>query len=220
MNKSFIFDIDGTLVDSNDFHALAWQKAFQQKGKSISLKQIRPHIGKGSDQFLPAFLSKEEIDRNGKELDELQGRIFKQEYFSQVRPFPKVRELFKAIRDANGKIALATSSGRDDVKAYQTLAQIEGLIDTYACADDAKKTKPAPDIFNIAMQKLGNPPKDSVIVVGDTPHDAVAAGTAGLPVVGVLCGGFSESDLKSHGCFAVFKDPSDLLTNLEHLLQR
>ena len=204
MSKFFIFDVDGTLVDSNDFHTMAWRKAFLSKGKDISLKQIRPQIGKGADQFLPAFLTKKEIEEFGDELDELQGRIFKREYFSQVRPFPKVRELFKAIRGADGKIALATSSDREDVKKYETIAQLENLVDECACSDDAKKTKPAPDIFQVAMQKLGHPPKNSVVVVGDTPFDALAARRAGLPIIGVLCGGFSEADLKNHGCFAVY----------------
>lgn len=218
MSKAFIFDIDGTLVDSNDFHALAWEKAFLQKGKAIPINRIRREIGKGSDQLLPVFLTKKEIEQFGEELDELQGDIFMREYFSQVRPFPKVRELFKAIRDADGKIALASSSDRDQVAKYETIAQLEGLVDERACADDAKKTKPAPDIFLVAMQKLGNPPKDSVILVGDTPHDALAARKAGLQIVGVRCGGFSEADLKSNGCLAVYEDPADILANLEGLL--
>jgi HAD superfamily hydrolase (TIGR01509 family) len=220
MSKSFIFDIDGTLVDSNDFHALAWQRAFLLKGKALSLKQIRPHIGKGADQLLPIFLAKEEVEQYGDELEELQGHIFKREYFSQVRPFPKVRELFKSIRDADGKIALASCSDQDDVKRYETMAQIEGLVDGSSCADSAKKTKPAPDIFEMAMRALGNPPKNSVVVVGDTPDDAVAARKAGLPIIGVLCGGFSESDLKAHGCFAVYEDPADILAKLDALINR
>jgi len=220
MNKSFIFDVDGTLVDSNDFHALAWEKAFSQKGKSIPVNRIRREIGKGADQLMPVFLTKKEIAEYGKELENLQGDIFVREYFSQVRPFAKVRELFKAIHDADGKIALASSSGIQQIDKYETIAQLEGLIDACACADDAKKTKPAPDIFQIALQKLGNPPKSSVIVVGDTPADAIAAHRAGLRIVGVLSGGFAEADLRGNGCFAVYEDPADILANLQALLDR
>jgi HAD superfamily hydrolase (TIGR01549 family) len=218
MSKSFIFDVDGTLVDSNDFHALAWEKAFLSRGKSIPINRIRREIGKGADQFLPVFLTKKEIEEFGEELDELQGNIFMREFFSQVRPFPKVRELFKAIHDADGKTALASSSDTRHVKQYETIAQLEGLVDECACADDAKRTKPAPDIFQVALQKLGHPSKNAVIVVGDTPHDAIAARRASLPIVGVRCGGFAEADLKANGCFAVFEDPADILANLSALL--
>jgi len=218
MSKLFIFDVDGTLVDSNDFHALAWEKAFLQRGKTIPIQRIRREIGKGADQLLPVFLTKKEIAEFGEDLDELQGDIFMRDYFSQVRPFPKVRELFKAIHDADGKIALASSSDKKHLEQYETIAQLEGLIDECASGDDAKRTKPAPDIFQIAMQRLGNPPKDSVILVGDTPHDALAAQKAGLQIVGVRCGGFPEADLKSSGCFAVYEDPADILANLKGLL--
>ena len=220
MNQSFIFDVDGTLVDSNDFHALAWEKAFSSKGKTIPASRIRQEIGKGGDQLMPVFLTKKEIAEYGEELDELQGKIFMQDYFSQVRPFPKVRELFKAIHDADGRIALASSSDIDHIEKYETIAQLEGLVDECACADDAKRTKPAPDIFLVALQKLGNPAKDSVIVVGDTPHDAQAARKIGLPMVGVLCGGFAEADLRSNGCFAVYDSPADILADLPALLNR
>jgi len=218
MSKTFIFDIDGTLVDSNDFHALAWEQAFASKGKIIPVKRIRHEIGKGGDQLMPAFLTEKEIAEYGEKLEELQGEIFLREYYPQVRPFPKVRELFKAIHDADCRIALATSSDQSQVNKYETLAQLEGLVDECACADDAKRTKPAPDIFQVAMQKLGNPPKNSVIAVGDTPHDAQAARKAGLPMVGVRSGGFAEADLRSNGCFAVFEDPADILANLPGLL--
>jgi HAD superfamily hydrolase (TIGR01509 family) len=218
MSKCFIFDIDGTLIDSNEEHALAWQKAFASKGKNISLKQIWPQIGKGSDQFLPNFLSKDELKEIGKDVSKAHGEIFRREYLPRIRPFPKVRELFKKIRNADGRIALASSSDKEEVTAYETIAQIGDLVEKSAMADDAEKTKPAPDIFQAAMSRLGNPPGNAVIIIGDTPHDATAAARAGLPAIGVLCGGFSEADLKSHGCFAVFEDPADILANLTVLL--
>jgi HAD superfamily hydrolase (TIGR01549 family) len=220
MNKCFIFDMDGTLIDSNDFHAMAWQKALESKGKIVPLQKIRPHIGKGADQLLPVFLSQEEMEKFGEDLDELQGQIFKRYYLVQVRPFPKVRELFKAIREADGKIALASSSDKADLKDYETIAQISDLVEHCASSDDAQKSKPAPDIFRAALRDLGNPGKDSVIVAGDTPHDAVTARKAGIAIVGVLSGGFSKADLTSRGCFAVYEDAADILANLPSLLKR
>jgi|SRR5579871_6006086 len=220
MSKFFIFDIDGTLIDSNEYHVLAWHRAFRTKGKDVEPKQIWPHIGKGADQFLPNFLTKEEIASFGKELSEFQGEIFKREYLSMVRPFPKVRELFKSILNADGKIALASSSKKDQVQEFEIIAQIQDLVENSASADDAEKTKPAPDILEAAWQRLGKPSKGSVIVVGDTPSDATAAKKAGLPALGVLSGGFSAAELKNHGCFAVLQDPADILANLTVLLNR
>jgi HAD superfamily hydrolase (TIGR01549 family) len=219
MVKAFIFDIDGTLIDSNDFHAMAWERAFRAHGKCIPFQLIRPHLGKGSDQLLPVFLSKEEIEKIGKQLSELNGSIFKHEYLPQVRPFPKVRELFKKLRDAGVRIALASSSKNEEVQEYMILAQIDDLVEKSASADDASESKPQPDIFHSAMKQLGNPPPETVLVVGDTPYDAIAATRAKLPVIGVLCGGFAEENLRNSGCRAVFRDPADILNNLERILK-
>ena len=116
MIEAFIFDIDGTLIDSNDFHAEAWQKAFAKYGKKISFDKIRPHIGKGADTLLPEFLSEKEIEEFGDRVADARGEIFKKEYLSRVKPFPKVRELFEKIKADGKKIALASSSNEDEVE--------------------------------------------------------------------------------------------------------
>ena len=218
MISAFIFDIDGTLIDSNDFHAKAWSKAFAVHGKQVSFAQVRPHIGKGSDQILPMFLKEEEVKSLGEAISKSRERIFKREYLSQIRPFPKVRELFKKIRESGAHIALASSAKAEEVEAYKTIAQIGDLIEKTTSSDDAKESKPEPDIFHSAMSLLGNPHQGSVLVVGDTPYDAVAARKAKLRVIGVLSGGFSEAELKMHGCQATYRDPADLLENLNQLL--
>jgi beta-phosphoglucomutase-like phosphatase (HAD superfamily) len=219
MIKAFIFDIDGTLIDSNDFHAKAWEKALATQGKNISFQKIRPHLGKGSDQLLPEFLTKKEIEELGETISQSRGEIFKREYMPRIRPFPQVRELFKKIREAGVRLALASSSKKDEVEEYKTIAQIDDLVEKSTSADDAEESKPEPDIFQAAMNLLGNPPKNAVLVVGDTPYDAIAATKAKLPVIGVLCGGFSAKDLRAHGCRAIFQDPADLLQNLEKILK-
>ncbi len=218
MIETFIFDIDGTLIDSNDFHAAAWQKAFAKYDKKISFEKIRPHIGKGADTLLPEFLSEKEIEEFGDDIADLRGEIFKKEYLSRVKPFPKVRELFQKIKDGGGRIALASSANEDEVAAYQKIADIEDLIEKSTSADDAKASKPAPDIFQAALKLLGNPAPEIVLIIGDTPYDAEAATKAKLKIVGVLCGNFPEKDLRAKGCVEIYQNPADLLENYKEMI--
>jgi phosphoglycolate phosphatase-like HAD superfamily hydrolase len=218
MIKNFIFDIDGTLLDSNDYHAEAWHRAFAAYGKNISLRSLRLCMGEGADQLLPKFINKKEIKEFGKDLDKLSGEIFKRNYLSKVRPFPKVRQLFKKIRQSGIRIALASSGSTEEVKKYEKIARIQDLVEHSTSADDADKSKPSPDIFHAALNLLDHPRHDSVLVIGDSPYDALAAKKAKLTSIGVLCGGFSKKILKAHGCYSVYKSPEDLLQNLETIL--
>ncbi len=220
MIEAFIFDVDGTLIDSNDFHAKAWQEALAEKGFKIAFDKIRPQIGKGADTLLPEFLSASEIEKYGDDLGDLRGAIFKKEYLNRVKPFPKVRELFQKIKADGIKIALASSANEDEVEAYQKIADIEDLVEKSTSADDAEKSKPEPDIFQAALKLLGNPPPENVLVVGDTPYDAEAAAKANLKIIGVLCGGFARADLEQAGCVEIYKSPADLLENYEKLVSR
>jgi phosphoglycolate phosphatase-like HAD superfamily hydrolase len=113
---AFVFDIDGTLVDSNELHVDSWDRAFQRFGKQFSGEHLRAQIGKGSDQYLPAFLTSEEIKRFGKELDEYRSVLFRKEYLPRVRPFPRVRDLFQRIHDDNTRSVLASSGKKADNK--------------------------------------------------------------------------------------------------------
>ena len=218
MIEAFIFDVDGTLIDSNDFHAKAWQKAFAKKGYDISFDKIRAQIGKGADTLLPEFLSEKEVEKYEKELGDLRGEIFKKEYLDKVQPFPKVRELFERIKADGIKIALASSANEDEVEAYKKIANIEDLVEKTTSSDDAETSKPEPDIFQAALKLLGNPKLENVLVVGDTPYDAEAATKAKLKTIGVLCGGFAKEDLEKAGCAAIYESPADLLANYEKLL--
>ena len=218
MITAFIFDIDGTLIDSNDFHAHAWQKALAEKGFEIPFDKIRQQIGKGADTLLPEFLTKEEVEKYEEELGTRRGEIFKNEFLDKVKPFPKVRELFEKIKADNIKIALASSANEDEVEAYKKIANIEDIVEKETSADDAESSKPEPDIFQAALKLLGDPQPENVLVVGDTPYDAEAAGKANLKTVGVLCGGFAKADLEKAGCVAIYDDPADLLANYDKLL--
>ncbi len=218
MIEAFIFDVDGTLIDSNDLHAFAWHKAFAKFGREISFEKIRPHIGKGADTLLPEFLTEKEIEDSGDEIADARGEIFKDEYLSRVKSFPKVRELFQKIKDDGKLIALASSANEDEVEAYKKIADIEDLVEKSTSADDAEKSKPEPDIFQSALKLLGNPPLETVLVVGDTPYDAEAAAKAKLKIVGVLCGGFDETDLREKGCVEIYQDPTDLFENYQKII--
>lgn len=215
MIKAVIFDVDGTLIDSNDFHAEAWQKAFEKYGFEIPFEKIRPQIGKGADTLLPEFLSEKEIDEIGDELADARGEIFKNEYLDRVKSFPQVRELFEKLKADGVKIALASSAKKDELQAYKKIANIDDLVEKETSTDDAESSKPEPDIFQAALKLLGDPEKDEVIVVGDTPYDAEAARKAGIKIIGVLCGGFPKEELKKAGCVEIYESPADLLENLK-----
>ncbi len=215
MIKAVIFDIDGTLVDSVDLHAQAWQETFRHYGREIPYAEVRQQIGKGGDQLMPVFFTKEELGRFGEEMEKYRGDLFKREYLSHVKGFAKVRELFERVRADGKRIALASSAKEDEIDAYKKAANIEDLVEKETSADDADKSKPHPDIFEAALAQLGNIDVSEVIVVGDTPYDAEAAGKINLRTVGVLCGGFPEEQLRAAGCVAIYNDPEDLLARYE-----
>jgi HAD superfamily hydrolase (TIGR01509 family) len=219
MIKAVIFDVDGTLLDSNDVHAQAWIDAFQEFNKNISFDEVRSQIGKGGDQLMPVFLSDQEIEAEGDALEQRRGEILKQAYLQTIQPFAGVRELFERLR-ANGiTIALASSAKQEELAFYKKRADIEDLVDVEASSDDAKSSKPAPDIFTAALGRLSEIDISQILVVGDTPYDAIASGKAGLKCIGLLCGGFPQADLKEAGCIAVYQDPSDLLANFSTCFQ-
>lgn len=210
MIRAAIFDLDGTLVDSNELHVLAWQETFRHFGREIPIERLREQIGKGGDQYLPVFLTEIEMREFGKAADEYRGDIFKKKYLPQVRPFPKVRELFERVRSDGKKIALASSGKEDEVRHYKKLAGIEGLVDAMTTADQVVHSKPKPDVFIAALRTLGHLLPEEAIAIGDTPYDVEAAKKIELPVIGLLCGGFSEDVLRDEGACAIFRDPADL----------
>lgn len=215
MVKAVIFDIDGTLVDSVDLHARAWQEAFAHFGKQFAFERVRYQIGKGGDQLLPVFLSEREVEEFGDELTEYRGELFKREYLPRVVAFPRVRELFERVLADGKRVALASSAKKDELKEYKRIADIKDLVEEEASADDAEKSKPHPDIFEAALSQLGDVEPSDAIVVGDTPYDAEAARKAGVRTIGLLSGGFPEEDLRAAGCVQIYKDAAELLADYD-----
>jgi HAD superfamily hydrolase (TIGR01549 family) len=211
MVQGVMFDIDGTIINSIALHIESWKRAFQLFGKEYSYEQIRRQIGKGADEFLAMFFSKEELDRVRGDLENYRSELFKREYLPKAKAFPRVRELFERIKQDGRKIALATTAKEEEIKIYKEMAGIDDLVDTVACSDDVKRSKPHRDICSAAVQKLGNIASDRVMAVGDTRYDAEAAGKINVRTVGLLCGGGNRVELTEAGCIAIYKDPADLL---------
>ncbi|MEO7723429.1 MAG: HAD family hydrolase [Chthoniobacterales bacterium] len=215
---AFIFDLDGTLVDSNALHIASWDTAFCHFGKEFALEQLRAQIGKGSDKYLPEFLTPVEIKRFGKEMDSYRSDHFKKEYLPRVEGFPQVHELFQHIRDDGKQIVLATSGKKSEARHYTELLRIDDLIAGQTTADDADESKPAPDIFTAALEKLDGVKASEALVIGDTRFDMGAAAKAKLRAIAVTCGGTHEETLRAAGALAVYRNPADLLAHDDQIV--
>jgi membrane protein len=211
MLKAILFDIDGTLVDSNDYHVLAWDEAFRAAGYSFDRQTLHDQIGKGADNYVPALLpdaSPDEAERLG----DAHGPIYKQRYLPLVKPFPGARDLLARCRDVGLKVVLASSAAGEELRHYVELLDIGDILDATTSADDVGCSKPCPDIFDTARQKAGVAP-DEALVVGDTPYDIEAAAKAGMKAIGVRSGKFSDESLS--GAVAIFDDVAEILDRFD-----
>ncbi|GEC17581.1 HAD family hydrolase [Nitrobacter winogradskyi] len=209
MPKAAVFDLDGTLLDSVDLHALAWQESLVKFGHAVRFEHVRRQIGKGGDKLIPVFLSLDEQRDHGEELAHWRGNHFKEKYLPLVRPFSVVPELLHRVREAGFQIAVASSAKKDELDNFLEIAQIVDLVDVAVCSDDAEQSKPAPDVFEVVLKKLNIQGPDA-IAIGDTPYDAEAAAKANVATIGVLCGGFPEKALIDAGCVEIFRGPAAL----------
>ena len=207
-------DIDGTLVQSNWLHASAWKDAFAAMGIEVEHDAVRRQIGKGGRELIPVFVSWWRRDAVEEPLKAYRKFLFHADYLAQVKPLPQAREFLAKLKQSGIRLALASSSDRQDLEIYQKLVGMEDLVDKSTSADDAKSAKPNPDIFEAAMRKLGLPPS-KVLALGDTPYDAEAAGKAGVWTIGVQSGGWSRADLLEAGCIEVWNDVADLLAHFD-----
>ncbi len=212
---AILFDIDGTLLDSVDLHARAWREAFLAFGKDIPFEMVRSQIGKGGDQLLPVFLSPAELAASGKEIERWRGDWWKLRYMHQVTPFTGVRPLFDADRSRGWTPVLATSAKEDELSFYVRVLEIGDLIEATTSKDDVARSKPHPDIFAAALDRVPARDRKGSWVVGDSPWDALAASRLGIPVLGVRCGGFPEEELRMAGADQIFDGPADLLAHLD-----
>jgi HAD superfamily hydrolase (TIGR01549 family) len=215
--EAAIFDIDGTLLDSVDLHALAWCDAFAKFGHRTAFRKVRSQIGKGGDNLIPVFLSERDRRDHGDELEQWRGKRFKSLYLPKVRPFAAVPALLDRVRGRGLRIGVASSAKHDELQQYLDIAQIRDLVDETASSSDVQDSKPEPDVFLSILHKLNIDGADAV-AVGDAPYDSQAAGKAGVRTIGVLSGGFPESLLREAGCSEIYSGPAGLFAEFESCL--
>lgn len=207
-----LFDVDGTLVDSNPAHAAAWHKALVEYGHDVPKEAIRDWIGKGGDRLLPELTGVAEASREGRAISALRKQIFKERYLPQLRAFPGARELVARLRDLGLLIGVATSAARSEVDELLDIADVLDLVHHKTSGDDADSSKPAPDIVEATLDALGIEPHRALLV-GDTPYDVEAGMRAGVPVVAVLTGRWHPRDLR--GAMMIYRDLEDILDHFD-----
>lgn len=217
MPEAAIFDLDGTLIDAVDLHAIAWHEAMVKFGHDVSFEQARSRIGKGGDKLVPVFLSESERKDHGKELEAWRSERFKTNYLPLIRPFSAVPDLLQRSRDVGLRIAIASSAKKDELEQYLRVAGITKLVDATVTSEDVHESKPEPDVFEAVLDKLAIEGCQA-IAIGDTPYDAEAARKAGVRTVGVLSGGFMEAALRNAGCVDVYPGPASIFVNFERFL--
>jgi len=210
--KAILFDIDGTLVDSNDAHAHAWVKAFAEAGIAVAFDKVRCAIGMGGDKLMPAVAAIEADSPPGQRISERRSKIFKTEYLPQLAPFRDSGALVSAIAARGLKTVAASSAKRDELAALLKIAGALSLLGDSASGDDAEESKPEPDIVKAALKKIGAAASDA-LMIGDTPYDIEAAARAGVRTIAVRCGGWNDEAL--HGAVAIYDGPWDLLRRLD-----
>ena len=213
MIGAVLFDVDGTLVDSNDLHASAWQEAFRHFGLVVGYDAIRGQIGKGGDNLIPALLPADVVERLQEEIEEFRSDLFARDYLGKVRPFPGAADLLRRLADEGVTLVLASSAKEAEVDHHIERLGCRDLLTAVTSADDVEHSKPCPDIFAAAWEKSGAKAgakngERVTVVVGDTPYDIEAASRIGLPAIAVRCGGFEDEDLARAA--AIFDDPTHL----------
>jgi HAD superfamily hydrolase (TIGR01549 family) len=210
MPAAAILDIDGTLVDTNYQHAIAWYRAFRRHGITLPIWRIHRHIGMGGDQLVPDLVGEELAAERGEGVREAEKELYA-ELIGEVEPMEGARGLIEDLKRAGNPVVLASSAKEEEVEHYLDLLDARGLADGWTTSGDVEATKPQPDLVLAALEKVEG---DGAVLVGDTTWDAKAASGAGVATIGVLTGGFSADELRAAGAIAVFESVQELRERL------
>ncbi|MEA2475417.1 MAG: hypothetical protein QOE06_3332 [Thermoleophilaceae bacterium] len=212
MASTAILDIDGTLVDTNYQHTLAWYRAFRQHEIILPAWRIHRHIGMGGDQLVESLTDAETEEEKGDDIRTAEKALYLA-LIEEVEPLAGARDLIERLKDGGKTVVLASSAKEDEVEHYLDLLDARELADGWTTSADVEETKPQPDLVKAALEKAGTEPGDAVML-GDTPWDCKAAAGAGVETVALITGGFSEQELREGGAVAVFSSIPELLDRL------
>jgi HAD superfamily hydrolase (TIGR01509 family) len=209
-----VLDVDGTLVDSNYQHALAWYRAFRSLGEIFPIWRIHRLIGMGGDQLVAALGGEELEERIG---DEARERWVREAdpLMAEVALLPGARELIVALKDRGHRVVLASSGKPHHVDRALDLLDVREIVDGWTTSEDVDRTKPAPDLLHVALKKIGEPADAPSVVIGDSVYDVEAAKNAGMPAIVVRSGGFGDDELRRAGAVAIYDTPGDLAAALD-----
>jgi HAD superfamily hydrolase (TIGR01549 family) len=205
-----VLDVDGTLVDTNYHHAIAWYRAFREHALTLPVWRIHRHIGMGGDQLVAAVAGRRVEERQGDSIRAAETALYA-DLIGEVQPFADARRLMTLLRERGHRLVLASSAKRDEVDYYLDLLDARPLVHAWTTAADVDATKPQPDLVVAAVEKAGG---GEAVLVGDTPFDCEAAARAGVPTVAVLTGGFSAAELRDAGAVEVFESIAELCERL------
>ena len=206
-----VLDVDGTLVDTNYHHAIAWYRAFREHGLTMPVWRIHRHIGMGGDQLVAAVAGKRVEDRQGDSIRAAETALYA-DLIGEVQPFADARRLLELLADRGHRLVLASSGKRDEVDHYLDLLDARELVEAWTSSADVDRTKPDPDVVQAAIDKVGG---GEAVMVGDSTWDCEAAARAEVPTVAILTGGFSDQELRQAGAGWVFESLSELCERLD-----
>lgn len=211
--RGVLFDVDGTLLDSNDGHAASWVDVFIESGYDIPFERVRPLVGMGSDKLVPELTGLDHESPEGTRLIERKKAVFEERYLPHLRATHGARPLLERMVADGLTVVIATSAGSDEMRALLQRAGVADLIDDATSSGDVESSKPDPDVIGAALRK-GRLRADEALMVGDTPYDIESAGKLDVPTIALRCGGWWD-DYSLSGAVAIYEDPADLLEHYD-----